>query len=171
MSAGEPFVPGDALHNVEVLYVDGDSQRRVAMRRLLGTLSPRRVQLAETAAEALKVIKGTACGIVVAELKMAPMDGIAMVRDLRAAANYPRAIVPVLLVSDPVGTDVIKAALAAGANHFLVKPLTPAKLYERLQWALTDSRSYVVKDGRYVVKTSTMKPSAGAAKSDLAAQR
>jgi two-component system, chemotaxis family, chemotaxis protein CheY len=152
MTQNDAFAPGDALNGVEILYVDDDSQRRDSMRKLLAALAPRRVQVAESAAEALKVIMGTPCGLVVAEHRMRPLDGIQFVRELRAASNYPRALIPTLLLGDPVGTDVIKAALAAGANSFLIKPVTPAKLYERLQWALADTRPFVVKDGRYVIK-------------------
>jgi two-component system chemotaxis response regulator CheY len=169
MTQDDPFVPGDALNKVELLYVDDASPRRDAMRRMLSNLAARRVQVAESGAEALKVVMGTPCALVIAEHKMKTMDGISLVRELRSAVNYPRALVPVLLLGEPVGTDIIKAALAAGANYFLIKPVTPAKLYERIQWALNDNRPFVVKDGRYVIKPLKMKLPEGATKSDLSA--
>ena len=52
MDQEEVFAPGDALRNVEILYVDGDSQRRDAVRRLLLNLGTARVQIAESAKEA-----------------------------------------------------------------------------------------------------------------------
>jgi CheY-like chemotaxis protein len=163
-----PFAPGDALNGIEILYVDDDSQRRDSMRKLLMSLAPRRVQVAENVSEALKVVMGTQCGLVVCEHRMKPVDGIRFVRELRSATNYPRALIPVVLLGDPVGTDVIKAALAAGANSFLIKPVTPAKLYERLQWTLGDTRPFVVKDGRYVIKPMKMTLPEGASRSDIA---
>jgi len=136
MAQGDEFAPGDALRNVEILYVDDESHRRDAMRRMLMSLGARRVQVAESGAEGLKVVLGTTCGLVIVEQKMKPMDGIAFVRELRSAVNYPRALVPALILSDPASTDIIRAALGAGANHFLVKPISPAKLYERIGWAI-----------------------------------
>lgn len=170
MSQGDAFAPGDALHNVEILYVDSEPHRRDMMRRLLSSLGVRRVMVAETGAEALVVVKGTQCNLVIAAHAMKPMDGIQLVRELRAVGNYPRALVPALIVGDPVGPDVITSALAAGANHFLVTPLSPAKLYERLSWAMSDSRPFVIKDGRYVIKPSKMTLPAGATKPQIAAR-
>jgi CheY-like chemotaxis protein len=171
MSQGDAFVPGDALNSIEILYVDDEPHRRDVTRKMLMSLAPRRVQVAESGAEALKVVMGTPCSLMIAEHKMKPMDGIALVRELRSAQNYPRALIPALLLGDPVGTDIIKAALAAGANHFLIRPLSPGKLYERMQWALNDNRPFVVKDGRYVIKPLKMTLPDGATKSDFAATR
>ena len=171
MSQGDAFAPGDALTNVEILYVDDEGHRRDTMRKMLTNLAARRVQLAESGSEALKVVMGTPCTVLIAEHRMKAMDGIELVRELRSARNYPRALIPVLLLGDAVGTDIIKAALAAGANQFLIKPMTPAKLYERISWVLNDNRPFVVKDGRYVIKPLKMKLPDGATKSDLTAQQ
>jgi CheY-like chemotaxis protein len=111
-----------------------------------------RVQVAEAGDEALKVVLGTQTGLVVTQHVMAPMDGIALVRKIRAVANYPRALVPTVILGDPVGSDVLGAALQAGANLFLVRPISPAKLYERLSWVMSDPRPFGVKDGHYVIK-------------------
>jgi len=92
---------------------------------------------------------------------MTPMDGIQLVRDIRAAVNYPRALVPILIVSDPVGSDIIAAAFEAGANHFMIQAAAhPPKLYERIVWALSDSRPFVVKDGHYVFRAAKPRGSA-----------
>ena len=152
MGQEEVFSPGDALRDAEILYVDGDSQRGDAIRRLLLSLGVARVQVVESAKDAIKVALGTPCNIVIAEYRMTPMDGIQFVRDIRAVANYPRALLPVLIVSDPVRSEIIGAAFEAGANHFMIRPLHAFKLYERIVWALADSRRFVVKDGRYVIK-------------------
>jgi response regulator RpfG family c-di-GMP phosphodiesterase len=161
MNQGDAFAPGDALRSVDILYVDGESHRRDSMRRLLLSLGARSVQLTEPGSEALKVALTTICGLVIAEHRTTP-DGIAFVRQLRAVANYPRALLPALIVGDPVGTDIVKAALAAGANHFLVKPLSPAKLYERVAWAMADNRPFAIQDGHYVIKPLPARPPAPA---------
>ena len=162
MAQEDVFSPGDALRDVELLYVDGDSQRRDALRRLLLSLGAARVQVAESAKEAIQVALGTPCNLVIAEYRMTPMDGIQLVRDIRAVVNYPRAYVPILIVSDPVSSDIIAAAFEAGANHFMIRPLHASKLYERIVWALSDSRPFVVKDGRYVIKLTRPKAPAAA---------
>jgi len=42
---------------------------------------------------------------------------IAFVRELRSASNYPRALVPALIVGESASADVVRAALAAGAHQ------------------------------------------------------
>jgi len=39
MSQGDAFAPGDALANVEILYVDDENHRRDTMRKLLTNLA------------------------------------------------------------------------------------------------------------------------------------
>jgi two-component system chemotaxis response regulator CheY len=153
MGQEDEFLPGDALRNAEILYVDDESQRRDAFQRVLLSLGAARVQVA-SGNEAVKVALATPCNLILAEYRLTSTDGIQLVRDLRQIVNYPRAVVPFLIVSEPVSTGVIAAAFEAGANHFLIKPLHPPKLYERLVWALGDSRPFVVKDGRYGIKHS-----------------
>jgi CheY-like chemotaxis protein len=152
MNQGDAFAPGDALRSVEVLYVDPDPHRRDILRRMILALGARRVQVAEAGDEALKVVLGTQAGLVVIQHNMAPMNGIALVRKIRAVGNYPRALVPTVILGDPVGSDVLREALMAGANLFLVRPISPAKLYERLSWVLNDPRPFGVKDGHYLIK-------------------
>jgi PleD family two-component response regulator len=123
MGQEEVFAPGDALRDVEISYADGDSQRRDSFRRWLLSLGAARVQVAESAREAIKVALGTHCRLVIAEYHTTPMDGIQLVRDIRRVVDYPRALVPILIVRDPVSSDVIAAAFEAGANHFLIRPL------------------------------------------------
>lgn len=163
MGQEEVFAPGDALRNAEILYLDGDSQRGDVVRRVLLNLGAARVQVAESAKEGLKIALSTPCNLIIAEYRLTPTDGIQFVRDIRAVANYPRALLPVLLVSEPVSSDIIAAAFEAGANHFMIRPLHASKLYERIVWALSDSRRFVVKDGRYVIKLVRPKPRAAAA--------
>ena len=152
MGQEEAFTPGDALRNAEILYVDGDSQRGDALRRMLLSLGVARVQVVESAKDAIKVALGTHCNLVIAEYRLPPMDAIQLVREIRTVVNYPRALLPVLIVGDPVSSDIIGAAFEAGANHFMIRPLHASKLYEHIVWALRDSRPFVVKDGHYVIK-------------------
>jgi CheY-like chemotaxis protein len=145
------FAPGDALRKADILYVDSDLHRRDAMRRMLRGLGAARVQVAESGRDALNVVAGTPCNVVMTEYRMAPMNGIQLVREIRSVANYPRSLVPVLILGDSVGTDVVAAAFQAGANLFLVRPFDAAKLYERVGWAMADSRPFAIKDGHYVI--------------------
>src|SRR5258705_4057448 len=87
MAQGDEFAPGDALRNVEILYVDDESHRRDAMRRMLMRLGARRMHVALSDAEGLKVVLGTTFGVAVVEQKMMLMDRIDVVDDLPSAVD------------------------------------------------------------------------------------
>jgi hypothetical protein len=55
-----------------------------------------------------------------------------------------------------------------GANYFYYQARhPPAKLHERIQWALNDNRPFVVKNGLYVIKPLKMKLPERVTKSEL----
>ena len=161
MANQDTFAPGDGLRNADILYVDEDAHRRENMRRILLSLGARRVQLADSGQNGLRVFTGADIGLVVVEHRMQAMDGITFIRRIRAASLFPKAIIPALLIGDSIGPEIARAALAAGANHVLVKPVGPGALYDRLDWALRDTRPFAVQDGHYVIRRT---PIHGAAK-------
>lgn len=64
--------------------------------------------------------------IVVTDLNMPVMDGIELVKNLRALPNYK--YTPMLLLTTESGADKKAAGKAAGATGWLVKPFNPEKL-------------------------------------------
>jgi CheY-like chemotaxis protein len=168
MTQSDTFAPGEALRDVPILYADGESHRRDLMRQLLITLGARRIQLAESGMEARRLFRDTSAGLVLVEQKLPDMDATALIQVLRSTRNYPKALVPMLVVGEASKPETVRAALDAGANHFVVKPICPAKLYERMCWALADKRAFAVKDGRYVLaplaRPASNSPKSAAAK-------
>jgi two-component system, chemotaxis family, chemotaxis protein CheY len=71
-----------------------------------------------------------ACELIVTDWHMPEMDGMALVRAVRAEARWNH--VRILMVTSDGVMDSIQAALAAGASDFIVKPFSPAALAERV---------------------------------------
>ena len=84
MGHQDVFAPGDALRKADILYVGAEPQAHNAMRRMLLSLGSGRVQVAESGKEALKLLLGSPCNLIITEHKMSPMDGIQLVRAIRA---------------------------------------------------------------------------------------
>ena len=150
MSVNNTFAPGEGLRDVGILYADGESYRRDLMRQQLVTLGATRIAVCESAGEAQRTFCEMTVGLVLVERQLPDMAGIELIRVLRATRHYPKALVPMLLIADASSPDMVKSVLEAGANIVVVKPVSPAKLYERMCWALKDKRAFSVKDGRYV---------------------
>lgn len=77
-----------------------------------------------------KVLVGT-FDMVVVDVNMPQMDGLAFLRTLRKQA-LPLSSVPVLVISTEAGPQDFAAARSAGANFYLVKPVTQELLIEHV---------------------------------------
>lgn len=81
---------------------------------------------AENGQLALDVARGSAFELVLADVNMPVMDGIAMVRELRALDTYKG--VPILMLTTESHTERKMEGKAAGATGWLVKPFDPDQL-------------------------------------------
>ncbi len=81
---------------------------------------------AENGQLALDIAQGSAFELVLADVNMPVMDGIAMVRALRAMDSYKG--VPILMLTTESHTEKKMEGKAAGATGWLVKPFDPEQL-------------------------------------------
>jgi CheY-like chemotaxis protein len=102
---------------------DRDSREMYAMGLELCGL---RVALAATATEALRLSVAERPDIVVSDLTLPDMDGIALARAL--ARDPSTAGVPVLALTGRSGDDDLSRATAAGVRRVIVKPCPPDAL-------------------------------------------
>ena len=81
---------------------------------------------AENGQLALDVARGSTFDLVLADVNMPVMDGISMVRELRAMDAYRG--VPILMLTTESHTEKKMEGKAAGATGWLVKPFDPEQL-------------------------------------------
>ena len=75
---------------------------------------------------AFDIAKSSSFDVVVTDLNMPVMDGIELVRNLRALASYK--YTPILLLTTESAADKKSQGKQAGATGWLVKPFNPEKL-------------------------------------------
>ncbi len=81
--------------------------------------------------EGLELARSQKIDLVLTDQNMPRMDGLSLVRALRAMPSHTRT--PILLLTTE-STDAMKAqGKAAGATGWLVKPFDPARLVEVVQ--------------------------------------
>jgi len=117
--------------NMKILVVDDFPTMRRIVRNLLKELGFSNVDEAEDGAAGLAKLKAGGFEFVVSDWNMPNMDGLAMLKEIRADANL--ASLPVLMVTAEAKKENIIAAAQAGANGYVVKPFTAATLDEKLQ--------------------------------------
>jgi two-component system chemotaxis response regulator CheY len=77
--------------------------------------------------EAMEKVLGERFACLIVDVNMPKMDGLSFLRALRRQP-LPIASVPVLVTSTEAAPHDLAAARAAGANYYLVKPISQADL-------------------------------------------
>jgi two-component system chemotaxis response regulator CheY len=119
-----PFVrrPGAARR---VLVVDDAALVRLFYREALETAGFG-VEEAINGIEAMEKALSQRFDLMIVDVNMPKMDGLALLRTLRAQAEI--ATIPVLVTSSEAAGHDVAAAREAGANHYLVKPISQEDL-------------------------------------------
>ncbi|WP_199566662.1 response regulator [Streptomyces triticagri] len=93
------------------------------------------VGVAHSGAEALRAAERLRPDLVLLDVYLPDMDGISVLRELRAAEERDpsRKGVDALLITAARDAEVIRSALRAGVLHYLIKPFNPTALQEQLR--------------------------------------
>ncbi|MGY1746255.1 SpoIIE family protein phosphatase [Blastococcus sp. SYSU D00695] len=111
-----------------VLVADDNADMREYLLRLL---APRyAVTAVADGQEALEAARAAPPDLLVSDVMMPRLDGMALLAELRADPRTSR--VPVLLLSARAGEEAAVEGLAAGADDYLVKPFAAAELLARV---------------------------------------
>lgn len=115
---------------MEVLVVDDASSMRHIVRNLLRELGIRHIREAENGQIALDKLKVKKADFVVSDWNMPVMNGIDLLRAIRAdqALRSTR----VLMVTAEANQENIVEAVQAGVNNYIVKPFNAQTLQEKL---------------------------------------
>jgi PAS domain S-box-containing protein len=121
---------------VHLMIVEDDPD---TLEMLRATLESRgfRVTACESAAETLRLASGTQVDLIISDIGMPQMDGFHMIERLREIAGYQD--VPAIALSGYASQKDAKAALAAGFNAHVSKPVDPAELIIMVNGLLQNS--------------------------------
>jgi DNA-binding response OmpR family regulator len=95
------------------------------------------VSLASSALEALELLEHRMPDIMILDIMMPGMDGIALCRKLRSDARF--SALPILFLTAKGSTDDIVDGLDAGADDYVIKPFELAELRARIHALLRRS--------------------------------
>ena len=85
---------------------------------------------AEDGAKALDVLARTAVDAIITDINMPNMDGVTLVRRLRAQQRFKAT--PILILTTEGGDDKKAQGRSAGATGWIMKPFVPEKLLQVL---------------------------------------
>ncbi|GAW96312.1 response regulator [Colwellia marinimaniae] len=116
---------------MKVLVVDDFSTMRRIVKNLLRDLGFTNIQEADDGSTALPMLQGGDFDFVVTDWNMPGMQGIDLLKAIRADASLSH--IPVLLITAEAKKEQIVMAAQAGVNGYIVKPFTAATLKTKIE--------------------------------------
>jgi type IV pilus assembly protein PilB len=129
-AATEISPPGIPVPKYRVLVVE-DSKTTATVVKYFLEIEGFEVFLAEGGRAGLEIARQEKPVVIVTDLNMPDMDGIAMVKALRADALTRGAAILMLTSESSIDTETL--ALSSGADDYLVKPVEPRRLAARVK--------------------------------------
>lgn len=116
------------MSQIQILVVEDDVVNQEIISEFL-TFSGIQVDLAEDGVEALNCVRDKQYDIIIMDLMMPNLDGLAATRAIRAMEDTQRANTPIIAATarDPIAEQ--QAWLEAGINDYVHKPFSEDELW------------------------------------------
>lgn len=134
------------LESVDVMIVDDNAHMRTLLRSVLRAAGLRRMREASEVQDALDQLSVAPCDLVLLDYAMPGLSGLDFLRILRADPDHPAHKARVIMVTGYGDRTHVAAARDAGADEFLVKPITTRALLQRIEAVLSRGRQFVESD-------------------------
>ncbi len=133
----------------KVLIVDDDAGTRKLVKTLLATMGVRTIREAGDGMVGLELVQQHAPDVVILDWQMPLLQGPNFMRILRSPDTFPLPNVPVIMVTGHGEYSKVKEAISVGVNEFLLKPVSPKTLLDRMIAVLFNPRPMVRKGSYY----------------------
>jgi putative two-component system response regulator len=117
-----------------VLIIDDDITILTALRKILE--NDYDISLAKSVEMAWNVLNNTVIDLILLDIEMPNISGFEFMGYLRESASF--CYIPVIFVSSHGQPDIILKAKIAGAKQFIVKPVTPDVVLEKVNAVFKD---------------------------------
>ena len=107
-----------------LLIVDDDRSARDGLRSIFETAGHKTITVRD-APEALRLLREQSCDLVMLDVELPDVDGLALCRLVRAQPKLKQLPLVVFSANDSEGLKV--QAFTAGADDYIVKPSTPGE--------------------------------------------
>ena len=124
-----PVSPSQQTTGSTLLIVDTDTSAREGLRSVLESAGHRTIAVGDAPA-ALSLLSKQTCDLVMLDVELPEIDGLALCRLLRAQPSLKQLPLVVFSADDSEGRKV--EAFTAGADDYIVKPSTPGELLSRV---------------------------------------
>ena len=125
--------------SMPILVVDDQMVVKRLLQGILKAIGFESVDLATDGSEALGLLRAKPYGLVISDIGMEPMDGLQLLRAMRADSALRS--LPVLIMTGSTAPDKVRAAKLSGVNGYIIKPFGQATLRQRIETVLEAARA------------------------------
>ena len=139
-----------ALEGIVVLVADNNAYMRRLTRTMLTNLGARSIYEAPDGVAALDAIRSVNPDVMIMNWDMPVLDGPEVMRIVRSPDVFPKPNLPIIMVTDLGLRSRVHDAVRLGVNEFLVMPISPLILQQRLLSIMLNPRP-MMRAGRYYI--------------------
>jgi len=114
-----------ASSEIIALVVDDDDTTRELVIRLLTAMGAAEVIAASDGGEGLRLVFERHPHLVICDVSMQPVDGLALLGGVRASVDYSIANTPIILFTATQESLLLRKARGLGVSGYMVKPFNP----------------------------------------------
>ena len=130
------------FNHLTVLIVDDQSFVRAAVREVLKNYRCYDVRMAMDGRDAVNAIgEMEKLDLLLCDIEMKPMNGLQLVRAVRAGLTSAPYDLPIIMLTAHSHMRTVRAAIDLHANGFVVKPVRPLVLAEKIDWVMHNPMS------------------------------
>jgi len=123
---------------LKVLVIEDDDFTRKLTLQVLRDLGYSNVVDVDNAMTAIELLNAQAFDLVITDVNMPGMNGLQLIQKIRAGKTLAKPETRVVVLTSFSQTEILGSALALDINGFLVKPIIPAVVEEKLAQALSE---------------------------------
>jgi CheY-like chemotaxis protein len=131
------------LNGLGVLVVDDNPFTRKLLRMMLVNLGAKSIYEAGDGVSALDLVRTVDPDVMILDWEMPVLSGAQVMRIVRSPGVFPKPNLPIIMLTAHGQRARVISALRLGINEFLVKPISPKALQDRLLSVLMKPRPMV----------------------------
>jgi len=135
--------------HISILIVEDNVYIRNTFENLLRSFQFGKIEKADNGEEAIKYLKmmkqsnNPGPDLIFSDLAMAPINGLMLLRWVRASKDCPNRMVPFLMISGAADRNYVNSARDLGVSEFIAKPFSVTSVYERFLEIIDYPRQFV----------------------------
>ncbi|OGS90110.1 MAG: hypothetical protein A2Z95_08425 [Gallionellales bacterium GWA2_60_18] len=129
---------GQKQSTMKILVVEDDDFTRKIILQVLRDFGFSNTADAGSAESALKLLEAREFDLIVTDIDMPGMNGLKLIQLIRMGKTHAKPETRIMVLTSFSQTEVLSTALALDINGFLVKPIIPAVVVEKLTQAMSE---------------------------------